>query len=55
MAKKNRLTNSSDENEIANVISGDNVFTIPYFQRAYKWKPERLEPVINFCRIEKRA
>jgi hypothetical protein len=42
MAKRNRLTNSSDENEIANVISGDNVFTIPYFQRPYKWKPDRL-------------
>lgn len=43
MAKRNRLTNSSDENEIANVISGDNVFTVPYFQRAYKWKSDRLK------------
>lgn len=43
MAKRNRLTNSTDETEIAQLISGDNVFTIPYFQRAYKWKPERLK------------
>lgn len=43
MAKRRtRLTNSSDENDIANVISGDTVFTIPYFQRAYRWKTERL-------------
>lgn len=43
MPKRNRLTNSTDETEIANLISGDNVFTIPYFQRAYKWKTERLK------------
>jgi hypothetical protein len=24
-------------------MSGDNVFAVPYFQRAYKWKPERLQ------------
>ena len=28
---------------IANILSGDNVFTIPYFQRAYRWRPERLK------------
>jgi hypothetical protein len=33
MARRNRLTNNSD----------DTVFAIPYFQRAYKWKPERLK------------
>ncbi len=42
MAKRNRLTNNSDETDIAALISGDNVFAIPYFQRAYKWKAERL-------------
>ncbi|MGN6482468.1 DUF262 domain-containing protein [Luteibacter sp.] len=37
-----RLTNSSDETELALLLSGDLVFSIPYFQRAYKWKPEKL-------------
>lgn len=36
------LTNNSDETDIASLISGDSVFSIPYFQRAYKWKSERL-------------
>ena len=43
MPKPNRLTNNSDETDIAALISGDTVFSIPYFQRAYKWKPERLK------------
>ena len=42
MAKRYRLTNNSDETEISALISGDTVFAIPYFQRAYKWKPPRL-------------
>ncbi len=42
MAKRNRLTNSSDETDIATLVSGDVVFSIPYFQRSYKWKQERL-------------
>ncbi len=42
MPKRQRLTNNSDETEIASLLSGDTVFAIPYFQRAYKWKPERL-------------
>jgi uncharacterized protein with ParB-like and HNH nuclease domain len=42
MAKRNRLTNNSDETDISALISGDSVFSIPYFQRAYKWKLERL-------------
>jgi hypothetical protein len=42
MPKRQRLTNNSDETDIANLLSGDTVFAIPYFQRAYKWKPERL-------------
>lgn len=37
-----RLTNSSDETELAQLLQGDLVFSIPYFQRAYKWKSERL-------------
>lgn len=43
MSKRTKLTNSSDETEIASLISGDTVFSIPYFQRPYKWKPERLK------------
>ena len=42
MATRKRLTNNSDETDIASLMSGDTVFSIPYFQRAYKWKPERL-------------
>ncbi|WP_439450765.1 DUF262 domain-containing protein [Stenotrophomonas sp. ATs4] len=42
MSTAQRLTNSSDETELSNLLSGDLVFSIPYFQRAYKWKPERL-------------
>jgi len=43
MAKRQRLTNNSDETDLATLLSGDSVFLIPYFQRAYKWKPERLK------------
>lgn len=43
MARRSRLTNNSDETDIASLMSGDTVFSIPYFQRAYKWKPERLK------------
>lgn len=42
MAQRNRLTNNSDETDVASLISGDTIFSIPYFQRAYKWKLERL-------------
>lgn len=38
-----RLTNNSDEAEISKLLSGDSIFSIPYFQRPYKWKPVRLE------------
>ena len=43
MAQRNRLTNNSDETDIGALISGDTIFSIPYFQRPYKWKPERLK------------
>lgn len=43
MAKWQKLTNSSDETSLASLLSGDLVFTIPYFQRPYKWKPDRLK------------
>lgn len=42
MPEAQRLTNSSDETELAQLLSGDLVFSIPYFQRAYKWKVEKL-------------
>lgn len=42
MARRNRLTNNSDETELASLLSGDTVFAVPYFQRSYKWKTERL-------------
>lgn len=42
MPSRTKLTNSSDETEVARLISGDTVFTIPYFQRPYKWKPDKL-------------
>jgi hypothetical protein len=42
MAKRQRLTNNTDETDLASLLSGDSVFAIPYFQRAYKWKAERL-------------
>ncbi|SFK53299.1 Protein of unknown function [Lachnospiraceae bacterium KH1T2] len=38
-----KLTNSSDETPISNLFSGDLVFGIPYFQRAYKWSPKNIE------------
>lgn len=40
---RQRLTNNSDETELASLFSGDTIFSIPYFQRGYKWKPERLK------------
>ncbi len=42
MPKRQRLTNNSDETDLTSLLSGDTVFAIPYFQRAYKWKAERL-------------
>jgi hypothetical protein len=51
MARRPKLTNNSDEAEIARVLSGDSIFGIPYFQRPYKWKPERIrrlqEDILN--------
>ena len=43
IATRARLTNSSDETDLTTLLSGDNVFAIPYFQRPYKWKPDRLK------------
>lgn len=43
MPAKDRLTNNSDETDIASLLSGDSIFSIPYFQRPYKWKRERVK------------
>ena len=43
MAKRLKLTNSADEASLAMMLSTDAVFAIPYFQRPYKWTPERLQ------------
>jgi Protein of unknown function DUF262 len=42
MQKRQKLTNSSDEASVSELISGDIVFSIPYFQRPYRWEPKRL-------------
>ena len=42
MPRRHRLTNNSDETDISALISGDNIFAIPYFQRPYKWKLNKL-------------
>ncbi len=43
MPKRQRLTNNSDETELASLLSGDTVFSVPYFQRAYKWDSKHLD------------
>lgn len=47
MAQRNRLTNNSSETDVGSLISGDTIFSIPYFQRPYKWVPERIKQ-LNF-------
>jgi len=42
MPGKNRLTNNSDETDVNSLLSGDTIFTIPYFQRPYKWQTDKL-------------
>ncbi|MDP2258323.1 MAG: DUF262 domain-containing HNH endonuclease family protein [Caulobacter sp.] len=41
-AARAKLTNSSDESEIVGMLSGDLVYEVPYFQRPYKWKLDKL-------------
>ena len=43
LRKTTKLTNSSDETTITSLISGDSIFTIPYFQRPYKWKSANIK------------
>lgn len=42
MAKRVKLTNNADEADIGALMGSDAVFSIPFFQRPYKWKPSRL-------------
>lgn len=42
------VTNSNNEETLENFIGGkDRVFTIPYFQRKYKWKRRQLKELIE--------
>lgn len=43
MARRSKLTNNSEEADISGLLSGDSIFSIPYFQRPYKWKAARLK------------
>jgi hypothetical protein len=43
MAVSGKLTNNSEESDVSGLLSGDSIFSIPYFQRPYKWKKARLE------------
>jgi len=43
MPSRNKLTNSSDETSLGLLISSDSIFTVPYFQRPYKWKPDKIK------------
>ena len=47
MAQRNRLTNNSDETDVSSLISGDTVFVIPYFQRPYRWRLDKLRQLNN--------
>lgn len=43
MAAVGKLTNNSEESDVSGLLSGDSIFSIPYFQRPYKWKKARLD------------
>jgi hypothetical protein len=43
MVDRSKLTNNSDETDVNRLLSGDTIFSIPFFQRPYKWKMERVE------------
>ena len=47
MSRRLKLTNNSDETDVSNLLSGDVIFSVPYFQRPYKWKPARLRQLEN--------
>ncbi len=43
MASRLKLTTNSEEANAADLLSGDKIFSIPYFQRPYKWTSDKLE------------
>ncbi len=42
MAEDEKLTYNTGETTLGDLFGGAAVFDIPYFQRAYKWKPKKL-------------
>ena len=42
MATSAKLTHSTDEVRFSSLLQGERMYSIPYFQRPYKWKPENL-------------
>lgn len=40
---KIKLTNNADETDVSALMGNDNIFAIPFFQRPYKWKPDRIK------------
>ena len=53
MAKINRLTTNSDETQISGLLSGDTIFSIPYFQRSYKWGAQKIK-LLNLRRLHEK-
>ena len=43
MVDRSKLTNNTDETNVNRLLSGETIYTIPFFQRPYKWKMERVE------------
>jgi len=39
---KSMLTNSSDELSLAKLLGSGGIFSIPFFQRPYKWAPDKI-------------
>ncbi len=42
MATSAKLTHSTDEVRFSSLLQGEKIYSIPYFQRPYKWQPAKL-------------
>ncbi len=42
-----RVTDTPDESSFADLVSGDNVLSIPLFQRPYRWNNKHLMPLLD--------
>ena len=42
-----RVTDTPDESSFADLVSGDNVLSIPLFQRPYRWNNRHLMPLLD--------